>query len=74
MIIPDQSDIWIRTCKEALEHEEGEHVDSDLGMVEVPADVLFSLGEQDLPLYALIFVRMIFTRRLEPDWNNVASQ
>ena len=75
LMLPDQSGVGVGALEEDLEHEEGKHVDTDLGVVEVGGDLLLCLGEEDLPLYLLVPVLgTVLPRMLEPHGGNIATQ
>ena len=58
----------------ALEDDETEEVDPDLGMVEAPGEVLLGLGVEDLPLDLIVGVDQALLWMMESHRGDVAAQ
>ena len=58
----------------ALEDDETEEVDTDLGMSETPSEILLGLGVEDLPLDLSVRVGHVLPGMLEPNRSDVAAE
>ena len=64
----------LKLLKVALEDDETEEVDPDLGMVEAPGEVLLGLGVEDLPLDLIVRVDEGLLGVMESHRGDVAAQ